>query len=153
MQTLWNIMNSPVAIAAIAAAAVFALNWLYGRKPAWKKWEGTIVAAVRYAEKAVPDDAQDKAVARLDAALRYVLRVHRQMAGGETPTAAELQSLREGIELTHLELEAAGLLGGTKSAVEIEADAGQPVAIPAPGDGQVVRVYGPNPAPPPTGPP
>lgn len=109
LDALWNALNSPVTIAALAAVALWLLNRLYAAKPNWRKWEGTIIAAVKAAEKAVPDDAANKALHRLDEALRYVLGVFEEVEQRRA-TEAEVAELKEGIQVKHAELEAAGVL-------------------------------------------
>lgn len=117
LETIWAAMNSAVGITCIAGAALWLLNKLYARKPDWKKYEGTIIAAVKYAEKMIPDDSENKAAKRLDEALKYVLAVHHEIEN-RTATAAELANLREGIQIVHAELESKdGLTSVVKTAL------------------------------------
>lgn len=109
MTALWNLLNSPLAVAVLAAAVLWWLNWLYSRRPSWRKWEGTIIAAVKAAEKAVPDDHANTSVRRLDEAMRYVLRVYEDVCQ-RRPTAAEAAELREGVQIVHADLDARGTL-------------------------------------------
>jgi hypothetical protein len=112
----WNVLNSPAVIAALAAALLWGLNRIYARRPTWQAFEGTIIAAVKWAEKTIPDSPGEeatsgrKSLARLDAALKYVLDVYEQARGrgADEKTAAEL---REGIQIVHAQLEAQGTLG------------------------------------------
>ena len=107
LEVLWAALNSPAGIAAMAGLVLYLLNRLYAARPAWRQFEGTIIAAVKFAEKHIPDDAANKSLKRLDAALRYVLRVYEEVRGRE-PTRRELAELREGIQVKHAELEASG---------------------------------------------
>ena len=109
LQVAWDVVNSPAVIALMAGALLWLLNRLYAAKPAWQAFEGTIIAAVKWAEKEIPDDASNKAVKRLDAALAYVLKVYEDARG--TADARTRQEMREGIQIVHAELEAAGNLG------------------------------------------
>ena len=109
LQVAWDVVNSPALIALAAGGLVWLLNRLYAEKPAWQAFEGTIIAAVKWAEKEIPDDASNKAVKRLDAALAYVLKVYEDARG--TADARTRQEMREGIQIVHAELEAAGNLG------------------------------------------
>ena len=111
LTTLWDALNSPIGIAAVAGLLLWLLNRLYAAKPSWKRFEGTIIAAVKYAEKAVPDDSDNKALNRLDAALRYVVRVYEQATGKEA-TSKIVADLKEGIQIKHAELESIGALSG-----------------------------------------
>jgi hypothetical protein len=109
IEAVWQLMNSPVGITAVAGLVLWALNRLYTKRPAWKRYEGTIISAVKAAEKAIPDDTPSKSAKRLDAALRYVLRVYEEVEG-RRPTKAEVAELTEGINITHQRLEEAGTL-------------------------------------------
>ena len=109
LETIWAALNSPVGIAAVAGVVLWILNKLYAKKPDWKKYEGSIIAAVKLAEKSIPDDTPNKAAARLDAALRYVLKIHHEVEN-RIATAQEVATIREGIQIVHAELESSGLL-------------------------------------------
>jgi len=109
LTVLWGVLNTPVVITAIAAAALYGLNRLYTAKPAWKKFEGTIITAIKYAEKVVPDDTTNKSLGRLDTALNYVLRVYEEVKGREAPPVVAAE-LREGVQIVHDELETRGTL-------------------------------------------
>ena len=65
---VWDVMNSPAGITAMAGVFLWLLNRLYAKKPLWKRFEGSIISAVRFAEKEIPDDTPGKSLARLDAA-------------------------------------------------------------------------------------
>ena len=113
--SIWEWVNSPAAITIAAAIALFLINLLYSRKPLWEAWEGTIIAAVKYAEKAIPDDAANTGVRRLNEALQYVVRVYEE-ARGVAPTEKQKQEIKEGIQIVHATLEAADILGGKDDA-------------------------------------
>jgi hypothetical protein len=108
LQVAWDVVNSPAGITVMAGGLLWLLNRLYAAKPAWQDFEGTIIAAVKWAEKEIPDDASNKAVKRLDAALAYVLKVYEDARG--TADARTRQEMREGIQIVHAELEASGTL-------------------------------------------
>ena len=112
LEIIWEAINSPVGIAALAAVALWLLNRLYAAKPAWAKYEGAIIAGIKYAEKQIPDDAANKSLARLDAALQYVLKIYQEM-NNSTASAKEIAELKEGISIVHNELEADGTLSRT----------------------------------------
>jgi len=103
-----DVLNSNAAIAMIAAVAVYLLNMIYAKKPEWKKYEGTVIAAIKAAEKAIPDGSPNTATARLDYALKYVLRVYEEANG--KASIATVADFTNGIQLTHAELEAAEIL-------------------------------------------
>jgi len=114
LEWIWSAVNSPVVIAAAAAALAWALSKLYTAKPEWRKYEGTIVSAVKWAEKAIPDDSPNAGAARLDKALKYVLAAYEEATGHEANSKIT-SDLSEGIQITHAELEAAGTLEKTKT--------------------------------------
>jgi len=53
MESLWDIINSPAFISVVAALLLYGLNRLYAKKPLWQQWEGTIITAIKLAEKAM----------------------------------------------------------------------------------------------------
>lgn len=107
----WVFLNSAPGVAVVSAALLAGLNALYARKPAWKKYEGTIIAGIRAAEKAIPDNVPMKGAERLDKALKYVLAVYAQREGREA-SPGTIAMLAEAIQVTHSQLEAAGVLAG-----------------------------------------
>jgi len=109
LNLIWQIANSPAAIAALGAALVWLLAKLYAAKPTWQAFEGTIIAAVKWAEKTIPDDASNTAEQKLNAAMQYVLKVY-ESARGTPATPAVQQDLAEGIQIVHAQLEASGNL-------------------------------------------
>ena len=109
LQVAWDVVNSPAGITVMAGGLIWLLNRLYAAKPAWQAFEGTIIAAVKWAEKEIPDDTPNKAFNRLNAALNYVLKVYEQSRGRPADEQTK-QSLREGIQIVHAQLEASGNL-------------------------------------------
>ena len=108
-QIAWKLLNSPAMITLMAGAMLWLLNRLYASRPAWQAFEGTIIAAVKWAEKEISSDTPNKALSRLDAALNYVLKVYEE-ARGNPADAKTRTELREGIQIIHAELEASGVL-------------------------------------------
>jgi len=107
---LWQVMNSAPGVMLMAAFLGWLLTRLFSRRPTWEDYEGTIISAVKHAEKAIPDDTPNKGAARLDEALRYVLKVYALTHRGQQPPAGVVDDLREGIQITHDRLEARGTL-------------------------------------------
>jgi len=114
---IWTLLNSPVGISLIAMAALYLLNRVYAKKPTWQRFEGAIISAIKYAEKAIPDDATNKAAARLDTALRYVLKVFGEVEGRRA-TSTEEAEIRDAISVVHASLEADGNLDKTPTPTE-----------------------------------
>jgi len=106
---IWQGVNSPIGYMAAAGIVIYLLNRLYAEKPAWEKYEGTIISAVKFAEKEIPDGSENSGLARLDLALKYVLNVYEAVQGTRAGAAAEAQ-IKEGIQIVHDRLEAAGTL-------------------------------------------
>lgn len=100
---IWEYLNTPLAITVIGSIVAFLLSKLWTAKPAWQKYEGTIIAAIKSAEKAVPDDSENKSVKRLDEALKYVLKIYESQNGKATEETK--QELKEGIQIVHNKLE------------------------------------------------
>jgi hypothetical protein len=109
LAAVWTAVNSPAGIAVAAGLMLWLFNRLYAARPEWQKYEGAIISAVKFAEKEIPDGAPSKGLARLDAALRYVLRAYEE-ATGRQASAQVSADLKEGIQITHARLEAEGAL-------------------------------------------
>lgn len=108
-ESILAVLNSPAVITFLAAALLYGLNQLYAAKPTWAKYEGSIISAIKAAEKAIPDTVENKGARRLDEALKFVLEVYRQ-TNQTIPSPAEISEIREGIQITHDKLEARGTL-------------------------------------------
>ena len=109
LQVAWDVVNSPAVIALLAGGLLWLLNRLYAARPAWQAFEGTIIAAVKWAEKEIPDDTPSTGMARLDQALKYVLATFEQV-NGRRATAKEEAALKDGIQVVHNQLDAEGVL-------------------------------------------
>lgn len=109
---IWAAANSPAGVTFVAAVFFWALNKVYASKPAWKKYEGTIVHAIKTVEKQIPDGVGNPSLRKFDAALRYVLEVI-QTKEHRTLSKKERTEIAEGISLKHDELEAKGTLKKT----------------------------------------
>ncbi len=118
LKAVWGVVNSPLGIAVVAGLVLYLLNRLYVARPTWQRFEGAIISAVKHAEKQIPDDTPNKALAKLDAALRYVLSVFEDVEGRRAKPK-EVADLKEGIQIIHADLEAGG--GLDKAATPAEA--------------------------------
>jgi len=103
MDKVMSIVNSPMAITLIAGIVIMLLNKLYAKKPTWKKYEGTIISAVKYAEKAIADDTDNKSMRKLDAALNYVVDVYEEVEKKKASKKTIIE-LKEAIAVKHEEL-------------------------------------------------
>ena len=104
METVIEMLNSNTCVALIASLVIYLLNKLYTKKPTWAKYEGTLITAVRAAEKAIPNDADNKSLARLDAALNYVITVFEEVENRKA-TKVEVAEIKEGIQIIHNKIE------------------------------------------------
>jgi len=72
---------------------------------AWRRYEGTIITAIRLAEKQIPDGVSNAGLAKLDAALRFVLDAYAEANGGKAPSASLIEQIKQGIQIKHNELD------------------------------------------------
>ena len=101
------IVTSDWFIAAVIAALVrWLAGWLLtttGLK--FKKYEGWAITAVKAAEKLIPDDATNKSIRKLDAALR-IFGEKYEAATGVKPSARALVEIENLVTMVHAKLEA-----------------------------------------------
>lgn len=114
LEMIWTLLNSPLAITVVGGLILWGLNRLYGTKPLWQKYEGAVISGIKMAEKQIPDGHSNTAVARLDAALKYVVRVFEEV-NKRRASNEEVIELRDGIQRKYADLEAAGNLTKAKS--------------------------------------
>lgn len=101
---LWGAVNSPIGITFVASVFLWMLNKVYTKKPLWRQYEGAIISAVKFAEKQIPNDSPNKNLARLNAALEFVLKVYED-ANGKKASPAVTAEFKSAIGLVHNELE------------------------------------------------
>jgi hypothetical protein len=75
----------------------------------FKKYEGYAITAVKAAEKAIPDDAENKGFRKLDYALRVFLEKYTK-ATGVKPDEATMAKIEDWISVVHNAVEEAGTL-------------------------------------------
>jgi len=109
LNLIWNALNTPAGITVMAGVFLWLLNRIYDKKPAWLSYEGAIISAIKFAEKEIPDGSPNKGLSRLDAALKYAVKVYEE-SSRKRATYKIKSSLREGIQITHDKLEAKGTL-------------------------------------------
>lgn len=78
-------LNSDLGVSVVVAIASFVFAKLWHKKPKWHEWvekyEGAAISAVKQAEKAIDDNEDNKALKRLDYALKYIIRVAEAYEG------------------------------------------------------------------------
>ena len=77
---------------------------------------GRIITGIRLAEKKIPDDTPNAGLAKLDAALRFVLDAYAQANHGKQPPSDLVEQIKQGIQIKHLELDRWGGLSKPKAA-------------------------------------
>ena len=104
LKTIWEMLNSPLGITVVVSIVAWWLNKVYIKKPTWKKYSGTIVSAIKYAEKIVSDDTPNPSMRKLDIALKYAIQIIEQ-AEKRLLSNEELNELRDAISLIHNDIE------------------------------------------------
>jgi len=100
-------LNSSIGFGLVVIVIGFILRKIFAARPNWKQYKGTIISGIRWAEKTIPDDTGNSALAKTDAALKYVLAVFIEHEGRK-PTDAEKHALDEGIRIEHDRMEREG---------------------------------------------
>ena len=117
---LARFFNSGFGFAVVWAALVGLFMWLASRfnpfQEKWRQWEGSIITGIKLAEKEIPDETPNAGLARLDAALRFVLKAYAEANNGRQPSAKLVEQIRQGIQITHSELDRWGGLSKRKDA-------------------------------------
>jgi hypothetical protein len=111
---LWNLIDSGPGIALLAAVLVYILNKVWAKKPAWRtfyeKYEGTLIAAVKQAEKLVDGSSEGSSGRKLEKALELVVEVLERVHGQDTVSKKEKAAITEALSKTHDNLERGGKL-------------------------------------------
>ena len=109
LDTIWTLLNTPAVIAAAALLVIWLLNRVYAAKPLWKRFEGTIITAIEWAEHQIPNTVEDKGLKRLDKALQFVLDVCKK-AGLDVSDREVIADIKEGVQIKYADVKAAGNL-------------------------------------------
>ena len=118
-QALVQLMNTSFGFSIVWAVMVALIFWwmcaLNPFNEEWKQWEGSIITGIKLAEKQIPDDTPHAGLAKLDAALRFVLEAYAHANGGKTPPQKLLEQIRQGIQIKHADLDRNGELRSRRS--------------------------------------
>lgn len=76
----------------------------------WRQYEGSIITAIRLAEKQIKSDTPNSAMAKLDKALQFVIDAYAEANEGALPSDALVENLRQGIQIKHNEMVSMGML-------------------------------------------
>jgi hypothetical protein len=105
-------LNSGIGFALVWAGMVGLFMWLASRfnpfQEKWKAWEGSILTGIKLAEKEIPDDTPNSGLAKLDAALRFVLKAYADANNGKQPPAKLVEEIKQGIQIKHSDLDRFG---------------------------------------------
>jgi trehalose-6-phosphatase len=78
-------LNSATGATTIGGTIALILARIFTWKPRWKAiyddYHGVLIAAVKEAEKAIPDTTENKALRRLDAAMRIAITTDSRLSG------------------------------------------------------------------------
>ena len=106
-----SLLSTDTAIAVVVGAFVtYIVKWFASKQGTdFKKYEGYAITAVKAAEKAIPDDAENKGFRKLDYALRVFLEKYTK-ATGVKPDEATMSKIEAWISVVHNAVEEAGTL-------------------------------------------
>ena len=104
LKTIWEMLNSPLGITVVVSIVAWVLNKIYAKKPTWKKYSGTIISAIKYAEKIISDDTLNPSMRKLDIALKYAIQIIEH-AEKRSLSDKELNELKDAISLIHNDIE------------------------------------------------
>jgi hypothetical protein len=106
---LITLLDQPAVVTAIAGLAVWLVGKLFTARPAWLKYEGLMLAAVKWAEKIIPDDAANKSIRRADAALNQFILLYERNHGA-SPAPSLVIAVRDALPIVHDHAESEGTL-------------------------------------------
>jgi hypothetical protein len=107
MDTIISILNTDAAITTILGIFAWLIARVFAAKPEWKaiteKYGPYLISAVKAAEKAIPNDVENKSLARLDFAAQAFLTAFPD-------SGISTESVKAAITDIHAKLEAGGNL-------------------------------------------
>ena len=118
-----HLFNSGLGLGVIWLLLVLLFFWLASKfnpfQEKWRQWEGSIITAIKLAEKAIPNDTPEtpgsppgnKGLAKLDTALRFVLQAYADANRGKAPPEQLTEQLKQAIQIKHDEMDRQGALG------------------------------------------
>ena len=120
LESLSSFFNTGFGFAITWLVMVGVFLWLASKfnpfQEKWKEWEGSIITGIKLAEKEIPDDTPNAGLAKLDAALRFVLKAYADANNGKQPPASLVEQIKQGIQIKHADLDRyGGLTPGSKS--------------------------------------
>lgn len=114
IQIIDHVFNSGLGLVIIWLLLMLLFFWLASKfnpfQEKWRQWEGSIITAIKLAEKSIPNDTPDKGLAKLDAALRFVLQAYADANSGKAPPDQLVEQIKQAIQIKHDELDRRGAL-------------------------------------------
>ena len=108
-QTVWTFVNSPGGLTLIASIIAFVMGRVYLAKPKWKvlmdQYRPKLMAAIKFAEKKIPDNAKNKSLARLNEAFLYAINLDDKLL-----SVAKKADIKDALTALHSEAEKEGNL-------------------------------------------
>lgn len=115
---IWTFLNSGFGFTVTWAAMIGFFMFLASRfnplQEKWKRYEGSIITGIKLAEKQIPNDTPNAGLAKLDAALRFVLDAYTQANNGKQAPSDLVEQIKQGIQIKHQELDRWGGLSKSK---------------------------------------
>jgi hypothetical protein len=109
MSMAWTFMNSTIGAALVVSLVGSLVALIVTKMPFTKKWGGILISAVKYAEKAIPDDTENAGLHKLDVALGYALDRFEEL--GVKVKDKQLPEIISALSEAHEMVEADGVLG------------------------------------------
>jgi hypothetical protein len=104
LDTAWAFLNSPLGISMVVSAVGSLVAVIIAKVPFAKKWGGILIEAVKYAEKAIPDDTKNTGLKKIDIALEYALDRFAEL--GVKVKDKQLPEIVDGLSKAHDDAEA-----------------------------------------------
>lgn len=103
-ETIFNLINSPIGWSVAGFIILFTINKIFSAKPAWAKYEGPIISAIKWAEKAIDDKTENAGMAKADKALKFFIQSYTE-AKGKKPSAKIIEQVQLGMPIVHDKIE------------------------------------------------
>jgi hypothetical protein len=114
LSLLWKFVQSGPGLMISGTIILFIFNKIFSLKPAWAKYEGWIISAIKLAEKSIPNNASNKHLKKFDKALAFFIKSYME-AKGKEPGKKLLDEVEQGISILHSQMETNGNLKKKKS--------------------------------------
>jgi len=120
LEILSTLLNSVIGVLLGMAFVITTVFWLLSKldpfHDQWRQWEGSIITAIKLAEKKVSDEIPHAGQIKLNTAMDHVLKDYALANGGKRPSRRLARQLRQGIQTKHADLDRFGGLKESKTA-------------------------------------